>query len=156
MDAHAVVVQPLVDEQAGDSPLLAYMLQVLTEEGLPQVDVGQSEQLSTWSCGENVHGVMFVAVTPALKLTEIGRLTDLDLFNPVEYRHQLLAPFRRTLTQAKKDGRVPTQTRALFLHHAEELPLSEYPQALVPMVRRVALWTRFWSNLAQRNKASAG
>jgi len=111
-------------------------------ETIQETEIGQS------------HGVMFLATSIATRPVEIGRLTDIDLWNPREYRSQLLSPWHRDLTKAKKDGLIPTNARVLFLHHAEELDGGDLPHLSLTLVRRIALWTRFWGNQLKTASAS--
>lgn len=157
MGIKAVAVVPLDDQSAGGTYLLSCVTDALEADTLPNLTLLSSPPIEalTELQVDSPQGVMFLGTAIAKRQTEVGRLTDIDLWNPQEYKHQLLSDWHRRLTKAKKESIVPQNARALFLHHEERLEPHQLDSVILPMVRRIALWTRFWNNQQNRKKASA-
>ena len=157
MGGKAVAVALLDGQSAGGTYLLRCTTDALEVDTLPNLTLLSSTpaEALTQLQADVPQGVMFLGTAIAKRDTEVGRLTDIDLWNPQEYKHQLLSSWHRQLTKAKKEGVVPTNARALFLHHEERLEPHQLEAVVLPMVRRIALWNRFWNNQQHRKKASA-
>ncbi|QDU78211.1 hypothetical protein Pan97_52950 [Bremerella volcania] len=157
MGQKAVVVVSLDDQLAGGMYLLRGIVDALEADTLPNLQllpttpIGAVNKTQT----EGIQGLMFLGTTIAKRPVEVGRLTDIDLWNPLEYKHDLLSSWHRKMTKAKKEGQIPTLARALFLHHEEAIQADQLAATILPMVRRVALWTRFWNKQQVKTKASA-
>lgn len=155
MGHQAVVVVNLDEQMACGAYLLREVADNLQTEELPNLNFLPSTSLETVFQAEQPlsKGLMFLGTTVAKRETEIGRLTDIDLWNPVEYKNDLLSAWHRKLTKAKKQGQISPLARALFLHHEEAIGPDQITATILPMVRRIGLWTRFW-NKQQNKKAT--
>ena len=152
MGHRAVVVVSLDEQMAGGAYLLREVADALQPESLPNLCFLDPTPIEAVHNAENPlpKGFMFLGTVIAKRSTEVGRLTDIDLWNPSEYKHDLLSPWHRRMTKAKKGNQIPPLARALFLHHEEVLRPDQIAATILPMVRRIGLWTRFWNN--QQNK----
>lgn len=148
MIENQIVVMPLDGEDAGEAFLLEAIAEAIPAELFPNLTLLPSTPVQELHSlqAELLHGVIFVGMTPAKRIMEMGRLTDLDLWNPREYKHDLLRPWHRALTKAKKQGEIPAHARALFLHHEPRISQKQVPALMMPLVRRIGLWSRFWNN----------
>lgn len=157
MGQKAVVVVSLGDQMAGGTYLLRGISDALEADSLPNLQLLPTTPIEAVqrTQPEGLQGVMFLGTTVAKRPVEVGRLTDIDLWNPQEYKHQLLSSWHRKMTKAKKEGQIPTLARALFLHHEEALHSDQLAATILPMVRRIGLWTRFWNKQQVKTKASA-
>lgn len=157
MGQKAVVVVSLDGQMAGGTYLLRGISDALQVESLPNVTLLPSSPIDSLPHAqiEQPHGFMFLGTTVAKRPVEVGRLTDIDLWNPLEYKHDLLSPWHRKMTKAKKEGHIPQQARALFLHHEEEVHADQLKATILPMIRRIGLWSRFWNKSQAKPKASA-
>lgn len=157
MGGKAVAVVLLDGQPAGGTYLLRCITDALEGDTLPNLTLLPTTPIEALHEAQitSPHGVMFLGTSIAQRDTEIGRLTDIDLWNPQEYKHKLLSPWHRKMTKGKKENTIPANARALFLHHEERLEPEQLESVILPMVRRVALWTRFWNNQQHRKKASA-
>lgn len=157
MGRKAVVVVSLDDQMAGGTYLLQGIADALEADTLPNLQLLPTTPIEAvhQTQPEDLKGVMFLGTTVAKRPVEIGRLTDIDLWNPLEYKHDLLSAWHRKMTKAKKEGQIPTLARALFLHHEEEIQADQLASTILPMVRRIGLWTRFWNKQQFKTKASA-
>lgn len=157
MGHKAVVVVSLDGQMAGGTYLLRGIADALETDTfpnlqlLPTTPIEDLQQTQT----EEIHGVMFLGTTVAKRPVEVGRLTDIDLWNPQEYKHDLLSSWHRKMTKAKKVGQIPSLARALFLHHEEAVHADQLANTILPMVRRIGLWTRFWNKQQVNSKAPA-
>jgi len=157
MGHKAVVVVSLDDQMAGGTNLLGGIADALETDTFPNLKLfttSPAEALQQPQA-EELQGVMFLGTTVAKRPVEIGRLTDIDLWNPLEYKHDLLSSWHRKMTKAKKEGQIPTLARALFLHHEEAVQADQFAATILPMVRRIALWTRFWNKQQFKSAAPA-
>ncbi|MBA2117455.1 hypothetical protein [Bremerella alba] len=156
MGHKAVVVVSLDGQMAGGTYLLRGVTDNLEIDMLPNLQLLPTTPIEAIqdTQTEGFQGVMFLGTTVAKRQIEVGRLTDIDLWNPQEYKHDLLNAWHRKMTKAKKDGQIPTLARALFLHHEETVHADQMANTILPMVRRVALWTRFWNKQQLTPKTS--
>lgn len=157
MGGKAVAVVLFDGQSAGGTYLLRCITDALEADTLPNLTLLPTTPIEAIQEAQvtSPQGVMFLGTAIAQRDTEIGRLTDIDLWNPQEYKHELLNAWHRRLTKGKKESTIPQNARALFLHHEERLEPEQLESVILPMVRRVGLWTRFWNNLPNRKKASA-
>jgi len=157
MGQKAVVVVSLDDQLAGGTYLLRGITDALEIETLPNLQLLPTTPIEAvhQTQDEGIQGVMFLGTTVAKRPVEVGRLTDIDLWNPQEYKHDLLSAWHRKMTKAKKEGQIPTLARALFLHHEDAVHVDQVAATILPMVRRIGLWTRFWNKQQIKTKASA-
>ncbi|WDI44551.1 hypothetical protein [Bremerella sp. P1] len=157
MGQKAVVVVSLDDQMAGGTYLLRGIADALETDTLPNLQLLPTTPIEAvhQTQAEELQGVMFLGTTVAKRAVEVGRLTDIDLWNPLEYKHDLLSSWHRKMTKAKKEGQIPTLARALFLHHEEAVHSDQLAATILPMVRRIGLWTRFWNKQQVKTKASA-
>lgn len=148
MGAHHVVVVPLEEEDPNQSSLLQTISEAIQAERFPDLVLLPYTPIVDLHAAQLDYpqGIMFIAATPARRPAEVGRLTDLDLWNPREYKHELLTSWHRALTKAKKEGEIPPHARALFVHYEEAAEPAQWAALSLPLVRRIGLWTRFWSN----------
>ncbi|MFN3150764.1 hypothetical protein [Bremerella sp.] len=157
MGHKAVVVVSLDEQMAGGTYLLRGIADALEADTLPNLQLLPTTPIEAVqkTQAEGLQGVMFLGTTVAKRPVEVGRLTDIDLWNPQEYKHELLSSWHRKMTKAKKNGQMPTLARALFLHHEEAIQADQLAATILPMVRRIGLWTRFWNKQQVKTKASA-
>ncbi|MEW4563784.1 hypothetical protein AB1K70_14720 [Bremerella sp. JC770] len=157
MGHKAVVVVSLDDQQAGGMYLLRGITDALEIDTLPNLQLLPATPIEAvqQTQSEGIQGVMFLGTAVAKRPVEVGRLTDIDLWNPQEYKHDLLSGWHRKMTKAKKEGQIPTLARALFLHHEATVQADQMAATILPMVRRIGLWTRFWNKQQIKTKASA-